>query len=139
METVRKINNELAIAGPVTVQQLQQLAEEGFKSVLNLRSLDNELLINEQQHVERMGLCYVNLAIDREVMSPEIATRVLKQIKELPKPTLVYCNNATLAAAMVLMHIAMRQGETLPQAFKRAEQLGLFAAPVQATTSECYC
>jgi protein tyrosine phosphatase (PTP) superfamily phosphohydrolase (DUF442 family) len=130
MEIVRKINDEIAIAGPVTFQQLQQLAQEGFKSVLNLRSLDKELLIDEQQYVKSIELCYANFPIDREVMSAEIALRVLKQIEELPKPTLVYCNNAMLAAAMVLMHIAIRQGETLQQAFKRAEKFGLFTASV---------
>lgn len=127
METVRKINDELAIAGPVTFGQLEQIAHEGFKSVLSLRSLDKYLLIDEQQYVKTLGLSYINLPIDSEVMSTEIAVRVLKQIEELAKPTLVYCNNAMLASAMVLMHIAIRQGETLEQAFKRAEKLGLFA------------
>jgi hypothetical protein len=32
---------------------------------------------------------------------------------------------------MVLMHIAMRQGETLQQAFQRAEKTGLFRIPIQ--------
>lgn len=126
MEIVRKINDELAIAGPVTLNQLQQLAEEGFQSVLNLRSLSQSLLIQEQQDVEGLGLCYVNLPIDTEVMTTEIASKVLKQIDKLRKPTLVCCNNAMLAAAMVLMHVAISQGETLQQAFKRAEELGLF-------------
>ncbi|UBF30625.1 phosphatase (plasmid) [Kovacikia minuta CCNUW1] len=125
METVRKINDEFAIAGPMALSQWQQVAEEGFKSVLNLRSL-NHLLSNEQQQVEHLGLCYVNLPVDAEVMNPEIAVRVLSQISQLPKPALVCCNNATLAAAMVFMHIAIHQGQPLQQAFQRAEALGLF-------------
>ncbi|MGA7936976.1 MAG: sulfur transferase domain-containing protein, partial [Kovacikia sp.] len=97
MEIVRKINDELAIAGPVTVNQLQQLAEEGFQSVLNLRSIDKYLRYDEQRQVESWGLHYVNLPIDTQTMSPEIADSVLKRIGELPKPTLVYCSNAMLA------------------------------------------
>ncbi|EKQ66871.1 hypothetical protein OsccyDRAFT_4680 [Leptolyngbyaceae cyanobacterium JSC-12] len=131
MEVVRKINNELAIAGPCPIQQLQQLATEGFQSVLNLRSLDADLLTSEQQYVESLGLCYVNLPIDREIMTVDVALKALKQIDQLPKPSLVCCNNAMLAAAMVLMHIAVCQGEPLHQAFKRAENLGLFAVPFQ--------
>lgn len=134
MEVVRKINDELAIAGSITFQELQQLAEAGFKSVLNLQFLSEELLIAEQQRVERLGLHYLNVAINHKQMNTELAAIVLKQIDGLPKPTLVYCNNAILAAAMVLMHIAMRQGETLVQAFKRAEKLGLFEPPVQSVT-----
>lgn len=131
METVRKITDELAIASPVTFLQLKQLAEDGFQSVLNLRSLPLDELRNEQQYAEGLGLRYLNLAIDQAAMTAETASRVLKQIEKLPKPALVYCNNSMLAAAMVLMRIAMRQGETLQQAFDRAENLGLFAALVQ--------
>jgi len=50
LEAIRKINDELTIAGQVTPEQLQQVAQEGFKSVLNLRSPDEEgFLSNEQQ------------------------------------------------------------------------------------------
>lgn len=126
METVRKINGELAIAGSVTSQELQQLVEEGLKSVLNLQLLEDDLLTELQQHIEQLGLRYLNLEIDSKRMNTEIAAIVLKQIDGLPKPILVYCNRAMLAAAMALMHIAMCQGETLLQAFKRAENLGLF-------------
>lgn len=132
MEVVRQINDELAIAGPVSVEQIQQLAEEGFQSVLNLRSIDNILVMREQQQVEGFGLRYLNLPIDHQPMSLTIANTALNQIDRLPKPILVYCNNAMLAAAIVLMHIAIQQGEPLPQAFKRAENLGLFAVPLHA-------
>lgn len=50
MENVKKINNELTVAGQITPEQLQQAVEEGFKSVLNLRSPDEEgFLVDEQQ------------------------------------------------------------------------------------------
>jgi len=35
MRAIRKINDELTIIGQVTPEQLQQVAQEGFKSVLN--------------------------------------------------------------------------------------------------------
>lgn len=131
MNIVRKINDNFAIAGPITSEQLQQIADEGFKSVLNLRSLNQNLINDERQYTESLGLDYINLPIDIEVMSTEVAVRVLKQIDNLPKPTLVYCNNAMLAAAVVLMDIAIGQGETLNQAFRRAERLGLFKSYAQ--------
>ena len=87
MEIIRKINDELTIAGQVTLEQLQQVAQEGFKSVLNLRSPDEEgFLSNEQQQVEELGLYYLNIPVK----------------------------------------VATRQGVTLKQAFKQAEELGLF-------------
>lgn len=133
MEIVRKINDELAIAGPVTSNELRQIAEEGYQSVLDLRSL-NHFSDDEQQQFERLGLRYINLSVDAEVMNLEIAIKILKLIDQLRKPALVCCNNATLAAAMVLMHIAISQGQSLQQAFKRAEELGLFRTYSQPAT-----
>lgn len=127
MEAIKKINDELTIAGQVTPEQLRQVAQEGFKSVLNLRSPDEEgFLSNEQQQAEALGLYYVNIPVKFEAINDEIAARVLMQTNKLPKPTLVHCDSAMRAAAIVLMHIATRQGATLRQAFKQAEQLGLF-------------
>ena len=95
--------------------------------MLNLRSPDEEgFLSNEQQEAEALGLYYVNIPVKFEAINDEIAARVLMQTNKLPKPTLVHCDSAMRAAAIVLMHIATRQGATLRQAFKQAEQLGLF-------------
>lgn len=127
MEIVRKINDELAIAGQVTPEQLQQLAQEGFRSVLNLRSPDEKGFLNsEQQQAEALGLDYINIPVKIGAVDDEIAALVLQQIDTLSKPALIHSNGAMRAAAMVLMHIATRQGVTLKQAFKQAEQLGLF-------------
>lgn len=128
MKTIRKINDELAIAGQITPEQLQQIAQEGFKSVLNLRSpTEDGFLIGEQSQCESLGLYYVNIPIKLEAINDEIATRVFRAINELPKPILIHCSSAKRSAALVLMYIAMRQGATFKQAFSQAEQLGLFA------------
>jgi protein tyrosine phosphatase (PTP) superfamily phosphohydrolase (DUF442 family) len=129
MEVVRQINDELAIAGCISWQELQQLTETGFKSILNLQQLSNDNLIDEKQQIERLGLYYLNFAINHKRINTELVAIVLQQIDELPKPILVCSRSARLAAAMVLMHIAVRQGETLEQAFERAENLGLFDSP----------
>jgi len=132
METIRKINNELTIAGQLTSEQLQKISQEGFKSVLNLRSPDEDgFLDSEQQQAEALGLYYINIPVKVEAINHEIAAQVLKQIDELSKPALVHCNSAMRAAAMVLMHIATRQGVSLKQAFNQAEQLGLFGRIAQ--------
>ena len=127
MNTIRKINDDLAIAGQITSEQLQQIVQEGFKSVLNLRSPNEEgFLINEQQQLEALGLYYLNVPVKLEAINDEEVAQVLQKIDELTKPALVHCNNAIRAAAIVLMHIATQQGVSLSQAFKQAERLGLF-------------
>ena len=126
MEIIRKINRELAISGPIPDSQWPEVAAEGFQSVLNLRSLDDPQRLLEQQQAEALGLHYAYFPITTEVMSPSLAAKALTQIDDLPKPTLICCGNALLAAAMALMSVAIHQGETLQQAFGRAEKLELF-------------
>lgn len=128
MDTVRKINDELAIAGQVRLEQLPEIAQAGFKSVLNLRSPDEAgFLNNEQQQAEVLGLSYINIPVEPEGINDESVTQLFNQINKLPKPVLVHCDSAMRAAAIVLLHIAVRQGATLKQAFNQAEKLGLFA------------
>lgn len=133
MQTIRKINEDLAIAGQIDLAQLALIAEEGYQSVLNLRSpQETGFLGEEQQKVELLGLQYVNLPFDLELISDQSANRVLQQIHRLPKPILVHCDTAIRSAAIALIHIATRQGATLEQAFKQAKNLGLFGVLTQA-------
>ena len=63
MENVKKINNNLAVATEqLSAEQLQQAAKEGYKSILNLRSPQEEgFLADEQEQAETAGLNYPNL------------------------------------------------------------------------------
>jgi uncharacterized protein (TIGR01244 family) len=128
VETIRKINGELAIAGQIGPEQLKQIAQEGFKSVLNLQTPEEKgFLINEQQQAEDLGLKYIHMPIALEAINHnEITAQVLQQIAELAKPVLVHCSSDVRAAAMVLMYIATRQGVPLDKALQQAEKLGLF-------------
>lgn len=122
---VKKINEQLAVAGQVTKEQLQQAAQEGFKSVLNLRSPDEEgFLTEEQQQAEEVGLHYVNVPVQVSSISDESTTEVLEQIDKLPKPALIHCGSAMRAGAMALMNVATRNGLTPEQAFAKAHEIG---------------
>ena len=127
MQPIRKINNQLTIAPQLTLEQLKQIAQEDFKSVLNLRSPNETgFLSSEQQEAESLGLFYINIPVNLEAINNDVITEVLKQINQLPKPILVHCDSAIRAAALVLIYIDTQQGSTLEQACNKAKQLGLF-------------
>jgi uncharacterized protein (TIGR01244 family) len=125
MENVKKINNELTVAGQVTSEQLQQAVNEGYKSVLNLRSPSEEGFISdERQQAEALGLHYVNIPVKPNEISDELTTEVLKQIDDLPKPALIHCASAMRAGVMAFMNVATRQGMTPEQVFEKAAEAG---------------
>lgn len=137
METVRKINDELAIAGQVGLDQLAELAEEGYQSIFNLRSPDEAgFLKSEQQKAELLGLYYINIPTRVEAMKPENILAILHYIHDLPKPILLHCDSGIRSAAMAIMYIAMKQGMPLEQAFRQASKLGLLQEWMQEPKEE---
>lgn len=127
MTAIRKINDELTIAGQLDAAQLKQIVLEGIRSVLNLRSPDEPgFLYAEQQLAEAQGLYYVNLSIDIKTLDDPIVALVLQTIDRLPKPILIHCDNAVRSVAFALIYIATSQGATHQQALQQAERFGLF-------------
>ena len=103
MENVKQINDELSVAGQVTPEQLQQAASEGFKSVLNLRSPDEQGFLQDEQHqAEAAGLQYANIPVKPNEMTDELTTQVLEQIDRLPKPALKYLRKQEKLALTVM-------------------------------------
>jgi uncharacterized protein (TIGR01244 family) len=126
MENVKKIDDEITVAGQITPEQLLQASQEGFQSVFNLRSPAEETFwSDEQQQVEALGLQYFQIPVVKvDELTEELTTEVLKKIDEIPKPALIHCAAAMRAGAMALMYVATRQGMTPEQAFEKAGQIG---------------
>jgi uncharacterized protein (TIGR01244 family) len=126
MVTIRAITNELAIAGQPTLDELQQLAEEGYRSVVNLRS-PHEIgfLDGEQQQIEALGLCYANLPIQIKSLNLNDMLPALRQLTGLPKPMLVHCDSGIRSSIVVLMQLATEQGMKAEDAFQKVAKLGL--------------
>jgi uncharacterized protein (TIGR01244 family) len=121
----KKINDEITVAGQVTPEQLKQAAQEGFKSVLNLRASGEEgFMPDEEQQAEVAGLTYVNIPVKKEEISDELTSQILKEIDELPKPVLVHCASGMRAGAMACMHMATREGMTADEGMTKAQAIG---------------
>ncbi|AFY47700.1 hypothetical protein Nos7524_1838 [Nostoc sp. PCC 7524] len=126
MDIVRKINNELAIAGQITPDQFSQIIADGYKSVMNLRSPDEKnVLDDEKQKLEFLGLRYINFPIKVEDINHQTTLQVLKTIHELPKPALIHCDDSIRSAVIALLYIATKQGITFEKAIELTVNLGL--------------
>ncbi|MBD2435850.1 beta-lactamase hydrolase domain-containing protein [Nostoc sp. FACHB-110] len=129
MITVRKINDELAISGQITADQLTQVSEDGYKSVLNLRSPEERgFLKNEQEKVEFLGLQYINFPTNLDEINHQVALKVFQIINQSSKPTLIHCDDSIRSAAIVLLYIATKQGIAFEKAFQQTINLGLITS-----------
>lgn len=126
MESVKRVSHELAVAmDRLTPEQLQQASQEGFKSILNLQSPQEEGFLNdEQQQAEATGLKYVNIPVKPDAIDDRLADRVLQEIDRLPKPALIHCKSGMRSGAMTLMYVATQQGMTAKEAIALGKQNG---------------
>jgi uncharacterized protein (TIGR01244 family) len=123
---IRTINQELAISGQITPEQLQQLVDDGYKSVINLCfANEQEFWPDEQEESQVLGLCYVNLPIKVGNFTHQSAIGIFQIIQELPKPILIHCGNCKRAAAIVLLYISNKQGIAFEKAWQQAINLDL--------------
>ena len=126
MDTVRKITNNIAIAGQLTLSELPDIVEDGYQTIVNLRSPDEPGFIpEEQQKLERLGLRYLNLPVQIKALNPTTILEIIHQLSGLPKPMLIHCDSGVRASIVVLMQIAIMQGIQADDAFQKVARLGL--------------
>ncbi|MEH1820801.1 MAG: sulfur transferase domain-containing protein [Nostoc sp.] len=125
MSNTKKVSDDLSAAGQLTSEDLKQAAQEGFKSVLNLRSPDEAGFLNdEQQQAEAAGLQYANIPLKPSEANQEI-TLAIQEIENLPKPILIHCAAGARAGGIALIANAISEGLTYEEISQKAQELGL--------------
>ncbi|WP_416668901.1 beta-lactamase hydrolase domain-containing protein [Egbenema bharatensis] len=125
-DAFKAVSDSLSIVGQVTPEQLQQAAQQGFKSVLNLRSPNEPgVLSDEQQKAAAAGLEYANVPLNSSNATAEGIANALKELESLPKPVLVHCGAAQRAGGIALIATALNEGLTIEQITEKANELGL--------------
>lgn len=120
-----RINENLTTTGQVIPQQIKQAKQEGFKSVLNLRSPDELGFVkDEQQIVETLGLYYANVPLKLEDLNEELITKILTTLEQLPKPVVIHCAAAMRSTGIALLTVAIQEGLTPEQTLIKAKNLG---------------
>ncbi|MCC5634665.1 tyrosine-protein phosphatase [Nostoc sp. CHAB 5844] len=126
MSNSKKISENLSIAGQITPEELQQLAQEGFKSVLNLRSPDEAGFLNdEQQQAQKAGLEYANVPLKPSQANQELTELAIEKIENLPKPILIHCAAGARAGGIALIASAISEGLSYEQITQKASELGI--------------
>lgn len=120
-----RINDNLTTTGQVIPEQLKQAVQEGFKSVLNLRSPDELGFSTEEQQVaEALGLQYFHVPLKLEALDEALLTRILAELDRIPKPAVVHCAASLRSTAIALLSVAVQEGLTPEQTLDRARDLG---------------
>ncbi|MBE9104161.1 phosphatase [Nostoc cf. edaphicum LEGE 07299] len=126
MSNTKKVSEDLSAAGQLTSEELKQAAQEGFKSVLNLRSPDEAgFLSDEQQQAQAAGLQYANVPLKPSEANQEQTELAIQEIENLPKPILIHCAAGARASGIALIANAISEGLTYEEISQKAQELGL--------------
>ena len=128
MERRMEINDQLIVGAQPSGEQLQQLTQEGFKSIVNLRMPDErEQPLSpekEGEKVRALGMQYVHIPVSMEAMRAEQVDWLRKELNRLPGPVFVHCHSGKRAGVFAMMHNAIEAGMSGEETLQQAEQMG---------------
>ena len=90
MQDLKKINDQITVSGQPTAEDIAQLNNDGFRTIVNLRTEgEKDQLMSpeeERQAVEKSVMRYVHLPVSPASMEPELVDKFRAQLPELPGP-----------------------------------------------------
>ena len=124
-----RINDGLSVdTGQPTRDELERLAQEGFKTVVNLRTAgeQNQPLSPEAEGevARKVGLDYLHIPVASTDPRPEQVDQFREKLTELPGPVLVHCASGKRSGAFAVLQLADQQGLSGEEALARARMLG---------------
>ena len=102
-----RVSDRLSVGGQPSEGDIDQLAERGFKAVVNLRTDDEaDLPISpeaERGYAEAVGLTYRRLPIRAAGLRPHQVEAFRRIVESLPGPIYVHCGAGNRASAISIL------------------------------------
>ncbi len=116
---------EIGTAGQFDQEHVSQLANAGYRTVLDLRGADEPRGFDERGQIGASGMKYINLPIKSPVADDvfDRAREILNQPDN--RPLLIHCGTANRVGAIMLPHLVLDRGESPAEALRIASDIGL--------------
>ncbi|QDT77554.1 Beta-lactamase hydrolase-like protein [Gimesia maris] len=123
-----KINDEVTVGPQPSAEEINQLSQQGFKSVVNFRTEgEDEQPLSptaEKEKVNDAEMEYLHIPVSMKAMGPELVDGFREKYPQLPKPVFAHCKSGKRAGAMVMMHLAVEEGMGGEETLQKAEAMG---------------
>lgn len=116
----------VATAGQPEEEHLRQLAEAGYKTVIDLRTSEEDPGFDEPEVARRAGMEYTNIPVGHETIEEE----TFEQFRDLMRdperrPVLVHCASANRVGALLVPYLVLDEGKSTEEAEEIATGVGL--------------
>jgi uncharacterized protein (TIGR01244 family) len=124
-----QITDKLSIGPQPEREEFEELKEEGFRSVINLRvdGEDQEMVspIDEGDLVAAQEMTYLHHPISTRQISPGQVDDFRQFVETLDDPVFVHCKAGTRAAVLAMMHKAVEENWSGARALDEAGKMGI--------------
>ncbi len=120
-------------AGQPTERQVQDLAEAGVRTIIDIRPAAEPRGFDEPRAVAAAGMNYERLPVTGDTLD----TATFDAFRELMRdhddePVVVHCASANRVGAVMLPYLVLDRGKTLDEATSLAGMIGLRSAELLA-------
>lgn len=114
-------------AGQPEEKHFEQLAEAGFKTVVDIRLPEEPRDgFDEPEVIRRAGMEYVNVPVGHETVDDETLDRLRELLRDpARRPMLVHCRSANRLGALLIAYFILDEGKTPEEAVEIATRAGL--------------
>jgi uncharacterized protein (TIGR01244 family) len=120
----------LYAAGQPSLQDFSALAQEGVRTVINLRGPAEQIGFDEAAETERLGMRYVTIPIaGAQDLVPDVIARFSRELHDARAsgPVLIHCGSSNRVGAMLALDAGITHGASLDAALSFGRNAGLSA------------
>ena len=123
----RAITNHISIGGQPDENDIQSLQEKGFRTIVNLRTEDDEgFRASEEHEVESKGLNYAAIPVSPALLDDLAVQRFAGALSsDDAPPAYVHCGSGGRAGLLTLLHLAVQNGWTLQETLETGKELDI--------------
>ena len=114
----------MAAAQP-TGEQIQLAAEDGYRTLLDLRPREEPREFDEILAARQNGLAYINIPVTLATLGQATIDRFLEAMERAERPVLLHCGTVNRVGAMIYAWLVLEKHVPPEQALKRAKTAGL--------------
>ena len=116
----------IATAGQPEEEHLKRLAEAGYRTVVDLRTPEEDRGLDEPEAARQAGMEYVNIPVGNEDVEDETFERFRELMKDPERrPVLVHCSSANRVGALLIPYFVLDEEKNTEEAVKIASEVGL--------------
>jgi uncharacterized protein (TIGR01244 family) len=124
------VNERLAIAGALVQADIERLAEQGYRSIIDVRSDEEPLTAGlrpseERQRAVELGLSYQQIPVVFPWIESACIGQVRAALESAVAPALLHCASGRRAGYLALIHLGCQGRWSAEQCLSHAPCLGL--------------